>query len=485
MSTNINFDKKLGMTGVTGISLPSTPSYQNEYSFQFDGVDEYIQTNSTYSQADSQSKITISAWVKVTTGSDSLSYLCTVGGGSFVSFGIRLQTLTSTTCRVYVNNAGNNNRAFTNIGVIKNDGLWHHLMVCLDLSLPNLSECAVYLDGSPQTMSGYFANATLPTSTSPLFIGVRYNDLTSIYGGLIDEFAIWSGTDFRNQSDVDTIYNGGVPNNLNDNGLTAPTTWFRMGEAATFDGIRDWDLVDQGTGGNDAVSQNIADSERVTDVPPNPFANTKSILLDGIDDYVSLSSKTQNFTDFTLSFWTKGGGGNYKTIVGSNNSSEGGILFAIVQAGGTIKYYDSTSGWTSLSANVVGGNWHHVAITYNSASNTIKGYTDNSLSVTKTGVDTSVTSTNAHSFGQIGRRITTGYYNATLDEIAVFSSVLSASDVSTIYGTGVPNDLSSLSPVHWWRCGDGDTSPILTDNGSGGNDGTMQNFTTFSTDVPT
>jgi len=25
----------------------------------------------------------------------------------------------------------------------------------------------------------------------------------------------------------------------------------------------------------------------------------------------------------------------------------------------------------------------------------------------------------------------------------------------------------------------------LTDNGSGGNDGTMTNFTTFSTDVPT
>ena len=41
------------------------------------------------------------------------------------------------------------------------------------------------------------------------------------------------------------------------------------------------------------------------------------------------------------------------------------------------------------------------------------------------------------------------------------------------------------SPVSWWRCGDGDTSPTLTDNGSGGNDGTMTNFSTFSTDVPT
>ena len=45
---------------------------------------------------------------------------------------------------------------------------------------------------------------------------------------------------------------------------------YRGGEwvkKATFDGIRDWNLVDQGTGGNDAVTQNIAETERVTDVP--------------------------------------------------------------------------------------------------------------------------------------------------------------------------------------------------------------------------
>ena len=48
---------------------------------------------------------------------------------------------------------------------------------------------------------------------------------------------------------------------------TPPTIWYRMGESATFDGIRDWNLVDQGTGRNDATSQNVADSERVTDVP--------------------------------------------------------------------------------------------------------------------------------------------------------------------------------------------------------------------------
>ena len=88
---------------------------------------------------------------------------------------------------------------------------------------------------------------------------------------------------------------------------------------------------------------------------------------------------------------------------------------------------------------------------------------------------------------------TIGKYNTVssniagnIDEVSIFNTELSASDVSTIYGTGVPNDILSISGlVSWWRCGDGDTSPTLTDNGSGGNDGTMTNFTTFSTDVPT
>ena len=34
-----------------------------------------------------------------------------------------------------------------------------------------------------------------------------------------------------------------------------------------------------------------------------PFENLKSINLDGVDDYVILANTTQNFTDFSLSFW--------------------------------------------------------------------------------------------------------------------------------------------------------------------------------------
>jgi len=76
-------------------------------------------------------------------------------------------------------------------------------------------------------------------------------------------------------------------------------------------------------------------------------------------------------------------------------------------------------------------------------------------------------------------------FQGGIDEVSVFTSELSQSNITSIYNSGVPNDISSLSPLSWWRCGDGDTAPTLTDNGSGGNNGTMTNFSTFSTDVPT
>tara|TARA_R100000541_G_scaffold59152_2_gene72058 strand:+ start:14 stop:697 length:684 start_codon:yes stop_codon:yes gene_type:complete len=220
----------------------------------------------------------------------------------------------------------------------------------------------------------------------------------------------------------------------------------------------------------------------ILNVQASSFENTKSIDLDGVDDFVSLASRTQNFTDFTVSVWFKTTPkGGFNSIIG-NSVGEGGLLFAIVQAGGIIRFRDNT--WTALSGTITDDNWHHIAITYDSSANQLKSYVDNSLFTTLT-PGTPSAPTNSHSFDQIGKRLSIGQWVGNLDELAVFSSVLSASDVSTIYGAAAPTSLASLNPVHWWRMGDGDTSPTLTDNGSGGNNGTMENFSTFSTDVPT
>ena len=139
---------------------------------------------------------------------------------------------------------------------------WHHLLVCLDLSLSTFSECQIYLDSVAKTTSGSYQGTTLPNSTSGLHIGTRASSLSSVFGGKIDELAIWSGQDFRTQSDVDTIYNSGTPNDLNSNGLTAPTTWYRMGDGDTYPTI-----TDNGSGSNNGTMTNMVSGDIVTDVP--------------------------------------------------------------------------------------------------------------------------------------------------------------------------------------------------------------------------
>ncbi len=89
-------------------------------------------------------------------------------------------------------------------------------------------------------------------------------------------------------------------------------------------------------------------------------------------------------------------------------------------------------------------------------------------------------------------------FQGQIDEFAFWSSALTASDVTAIYNSGVPADLSSLSPVGWWRMGDGtgdtdsgggtpasgDTIGTVVDQGSGSNNATGMNGPTYSSTVP-
>jgi hypothetical protein len=232
---------------------------------------------------------------------------------------------------------------------------------------------------------------------------------------------------------------------------------------------------------------------------PAAYTNTLSISLDGIDDYVNVADNSNlsfgnGSTDspFSISAWIKIGQTTTQGIVskyGTNNVTReylfqitaSKIRLTLIASGGATNF---ATGNTALSLNT----WYHVAFTYDgsggpTAYNGINLYVNGTAETATTGGSAYTAMTNTVTDVEIGR-YGSRELNGAMDEVAIFSSELSASDITSIYNGGVPNDLTSLSPLSWWRCGDGDTSPILTDNGSGGNDGTMTNFTTFSTDVP-
>ena len=252
-----------GETNITG--TPSTPPFSNVNSFSFDGVDDYFLGAGTYSELDGQSKMTFSAWIKAGSLS-STSYLFGIGGSTTLwQVAVRLQSLSTTDarCYFYINGGTNNQRSYANLGAIKNDGQWHHLMICMDLvNFSSFDEVDYFLDGNLLTTNGYYNPTSLVNAGTPLNIGNRENPNTGLMVGAVDEFAIWSGTDLRN--DVATIYNNGEPTDLNNNGLTAPTTWQRM-DNATWNGATCTMTDVNGCYTNRSI--NMIEANRTTDVP--------------------------------------------------------------------------------------------------------------------------------------------------------------------------------------------------------------------------
>jgi len=212
------------------------------------------------------------------------------------------------------------------------------------------------------------------------------------------------------------------------------------------------------------------------------FSNLKSIELDGVDDFVSFSDITLSGV-FSISFWFKFTGtfnvsgesfifgefGNSNNYLQLNSATN-----IILRIGRNSKTYTSTTQTISQNA------WNHLMI-IRDASNVTTIYLNGQVFKFLS------SQVNDWKIQRIGRvwNAARGFLGG-IDEFAIWSSDLT-SDVSTIYNSGVPNNLNDLSslPLHWYRCGDNDTAPTLTDNGSGGNNGTMTNFSTFSTDVPT
>ena len=231
------------------------------------------------------------------------------------------------------------------------------------------------------------------------------------------------------------------------------------------------------------------------------FTNTLSTLFDGVDDSVAMGNVLNVADDGTdrmsISFWTNTTSSTYiQRIVGKCLSN--GYGYSVYKYSGTHLYFllgeyatnyiRGTYNFSSLSD----GNYHHIVWTYDGSRSAtgMNLYIDGvQMSISTSSVGTVIGLVTSAEF-----MLGAGYksssplhpYNGILDEVSIFNTELSASDVTTIYNSGTPNNISALSPLGYWRMGDGSTYPTINDE-IGSNDGTMTNMSSanFVTDVPT
>lgn len=218
------------------------------------------------------------------------------------------------------------------------------------------------------------------------------------------------------------------------------------------------------------------------------FTNTKSLDFDGVDDFVAIGNPTelQITGDMTVSSWIKTSSNTTQVIFAKNDGTNNSYLFYL-SAGKPAMVIWTTNSSTfnqTVSGSTIGdGNWHHLM--WVKVGSNFKIYLDGSLLINQSKSATMNNSSGDVSMGgrmDLSSPLTT---NGNLDEVAVWNSDQSG-NIGSIYSASGGVDLSSLSPVLWYRNGDGDTYPTINDNGSGGNNGTMTNMISgdIVTDVP-
>jgi len=273
-----------------------------------------------------------------------------------------------------------------------------------------------------------------------------------------------------------------------------------------------------------AINYNGEDSKTITlNVSTPAFANTKSVKFDNLDYLTANATSVNNVLGrsgngsgsadaWSVSMWVKPiGTQNNQTFLyygGNDNNNEGHIWFRYYGGsafqGIMLEYGTNNNNLKMLMTNqaLPLNQWTHLLVTYDGGTtgsssgnmstyySRFKFYANGQL----------VTTSNTHqNFGysgsikdeqfQIGKKgDTTSYIRSggRIDELALWDSDQS-SNISDIYNNGTPKDLSLLTtpPTNWWRMGDGDTFPTLTDN-IGNVDFTMNNMTSADivNDVP-
>jgi len=264
--------------------------------------------------------------------------------------------------------------------------------------------------------------------------------------------------------------------------------------------------IDWGQGATDNTinwgkSQTLSPGGETNISGASGFSNTLSTRFDGVDDYVTMGNVASlNFErddTFSFSFWlNRTTSSDLATILGRADADSPYSGYAIFINGNKIQFrLRSTNNaffFILGTVDIPNETWTHYVVTYD-GSQSVSG-----MKLYKNGSEETVTTSTSGTvtrFASVVLPFNIGTrddnpniaYNGAMDEVSAYNVELSASAVTTIYNSGVPNDLTGTSGlVSWWRMGDNDTYPTITDN-QGSNNGTMTNMSAgnFITNVPT
>lgn len=240
------------------IPVPPPPVFQDTKSFYFDGTDEGMVSTSNYSNMDNANSYSVSFWVKLSVVAQGFAYQLRNPGET----SSQLYCLIQNNGRVDVGTAGSGSNWSRSTELLTTGG-WNHVCIVLKPSPFNrYQQQRIYINGQFGMTSNFSGNVGIGACGKLAFASSTTGTYNS--NANFNEFAFWVNHDLTN-AEIAQVYNNGLPNNLDEDITTKPTSWYRE-ENATYNGV-DWIMPDFYGVGPDMQSQNMEAISRQNDVP--------------------------------------------------------------------------------------------------------------------------------------------------------------------------------------------------------------------------
>jgi|TARA_B100000073_G_scaffold101166_1_gene80569 hypothetical protein len=268
---------KLGQM-IGGANSPKPSGFDNEYSINFDGVDDYLTfgdaTAFTPNGSGAGRGFSIGMWFKTTDASAGFTnkFLITKtrAAASQQEYEMQIQSTGKISLKFIGGGGGSLFDPTTRLetSTALNTGAWKHIVFTWSLASPvTTSNFKVYVNGSQDT------SATLLNSGTMTAVKNGSTPLTAMAfeptGGLFARYTsgntdeIFIVDDELSASQVTDIYNGGTPIDMTT--INHLVGWWRNGDPTGTGAFPT--ITDQSSNSNDGTMTNMTSSDIVTDVP--------------------------------------------------------------------------------------------------------------------------------------------------------------------------------------------------------------------------
>jgi hypothetical protein len=278
-SAGSNDGTSSGMTSANLVqsNLQHTSGY-SPYALSFDGTSDRLVISKDLT---SLSAITISVWANknsLNATNDALFGIRRTVGGVPQANGLQVWRYPSGNLTFIDMDGGSSSLSFAPI----ND-VWFHLVITYDVT-----NIKAYVNGNLSLTTTSTKSLALSGAANNIYIGAGASSGNNWVGD-ISNFSLFNTA--INQAQVTTLYNQGVPSNLN-NFTPKPIAWWQIGSNSSFN--TNWTCLDE-IGTNNAVSVNMTNDDITNGVGYSANGlGTSSIEIVGDAPYSTANGLSEN-----------------------------------------------------------------------------------------------------------------------------------------------------------------------------------------------